>query len=48
MIKSGMRNDGSFLAILLAASFGAAGCTTEERQFTSICDTAILCDDFES
>ena len=43
-----MRNDGSFLAILLAAALGAAGCTTEERQFTSICDTAILCDDFES
>ncbi|TKC98211.1 hypothetical protein [Polyangium fumosum] len=44
-----MRNDGDLSALLLlAAALGAAGCTTEERQFVSICDTALLCDDFES
>jgi hypothetical protein len=43
-----MRNDGGLFAILLAAALGAAACTTEERQFAGVCDTALLCDDFES
>ncbi|MDI1444058.1 hypothetical protein [Polyangium sp. 6x1] len=43
-----MRNDGRLSAILLTAALGAVGCTAEERQFANVCDTALLCDDFES
>lgn len=43
-----MQNHGGTLAILAAAALCAAACTTEERQYTSLCDTALVCDDFES
>lgn len=34
--------------MLLSVAVFAAACTTEERKFSNICDTALVCDDFES
>src|SRR5689334_22016948 len=44
-----MQHDGARYAIfLLLAPALLPACEAEERSFTSVCDTAIVCDDFES
>jgi hypothetical protein len=44
-----MRQDGArSVTILLLALACVSACDAEERSFASVCDTAIVCDDFEA
>jgi len=43
-----MRYDVIRSSALFVAALACAACTTEERSYTNVCDTALACDDFES